>query len=117
MKIFLFTVSLLLSANITIADTASDFGELVELNVTAEGSDDYGRYRGIALLRAYSVDTEYYWGGSTCPGRNLSEAQVAMLQNLGMAPYMRLQILYKPGQGGRQCIVGFAMRNVKQVVQ
>jgi hypothetical protein len=104
-------------ANFAAADTVTDFGELVELSMTGEGSDDYGRYRGIALLRLSGVDTEFHWGGSICPGRNLSEQQVAMLQNTGMAPYMRVKISHKPGQGGAQCIVGFALRNIKFVTQ
>lgn len=100
------------------ADSTGDWGRVVSVRVTAQGSDDYGRFRGKVELAGRRTHpkkrpeiTEYVWGGSSCPGRDLSDSQVHQLQDaMTHRAHLRLLPYYKPGQGGAKCIVGFDVR-------
>lgn len=117
MRLLLSTVAILLLAANAYADELTDWGEVAELLVIAEGSDDLGRFRGELVLRIDGIDSVYTWGGSTCPGRDLTESQVELLQNAALAPYMRVRLRTKIGQGGADCIVGMRFSNSKFRVQ
>lgn len=117
MRLQLYTIAILLLATTAFADELTDWGEVVEILSVAEGSDDYGRFRGELILRTAGMDSVFTWGGTTCPGRVLSEGQVALLQNAALAPYMRVRLRTKIGQGGASCIVGMRFSNNKFRVQ
>lgn len=95
------------------ADDMTEYGQLISLQVNTSGSDDFNIFRGILVLRASNVDTEYKWGGSTCTGKDLTPEQIALLQNVLLDSMMRVQLLTKPGQGGGICVVGFNMTHKK----
>lgn len=113
-------LSILLAMMITtsaMADTDAVFGELVSVEVVSSGSDLFGLVRGNAVVRENGVDVDYVWGGNTCPGRDLTEAQVALLQNALLAPYVRIRVSHVNGQGGNLCIVRLAFVNEKYLAQ
>lgn len=80
------------------------------LRVLERTNDDYAKMHG--ELEVYPVSKNktytYRWGGSSCPGRNLTETNV-MLLGEGLTHKMKIQIEMKLGQGGSKCIVGFRL--------
>lgn len=106
----LFTLFLSLAA---VADTDGSYGELVDLEVVTLSSDLSGIERGKLTLREDGIDQVYYWGGNRCLGRNLTEAEIGLLQNALLAPYIRVLLSYQPGQGGSRCVVRLKFTNEK----
>lgn len=108
-------VVMLFHAFAAVADTTSAWGELVDLEVVTAGSDLFGIERGQITVREDGVDNVYYWGGNRClslPG-GLTDGEIQLLQNALLAPYIRVLISHKPGQGGSRCVVRLAFTNEK----
>lgn len=98
------------------ADEPHPIGSVVAMEVVSDGSDEFGLFRGtLTLLEIQDPQnlSEYVWGGNTCPGRDLTEAQVQMLIELSTAPYMVVLPYTKNGQGGAKCLVRFRTLNQK----
>lgn len=84
-------------------------GAIISLYVSDQGSDNFAKFRGMLMLDFVGTGvTEYKWGGSTCPGRQLSEASVQLLA-LAQANGLRITPETKPGQGGALCMTGFTI--------
>ncbi|NHK26885.1 hypothetical protein FF098_003055 [Parvularcula flava] len=90
-------------------DTAYQRGSIVSIYVSALGSDNYGKYRGTLTLDFLGTGAmDYKWGGSTCPGRDLSGEQVQMLV-MARAHDLKVTPEHKRGQGGALCLTGFTL--------
>ena len=102
-----------LFATPALADQAGSTGRVVRVTVNTSASDDYTSFRGSMTLRQ-SKDgrrIEYSWGGTKCPGSNLSEEQVALLGRALSDRRITMVPKYKPGQdSGTRCLVGFQLR-------
>lgn len=105
------------ASSVAYADTAGSWGRVVSVRETAQGSDDYGRFRGELEIQGERDGKKpgptetYLWGGSKCPGRDLSDRQVDQLHNaLGQRGTLRILPYHKAGQGGAKCLVGFDIR-------
>ncbi|NGP54454.1 hypothetical protein [Thioalkalivibrio sp. XN8] len=107
----------LLLATSVMADTDAVYGELISIDVVTSGSNLFGIRRGEAVVRENGIDVTYTWGGNTCPGRNLTPEEVALLQNALLAPYLRIRISHVNGAGGNLCIVRMAFVNEKYLAQ
>ncbi|MEO1642940.1 MAG: hypothetical protein AAFR74_06345 [Pseudomonadota bacterium] len=80
------------------------------LRVLAKTNDDFSKLHGelITSGASHKDRTAYRWGGASCPGRNLDEAQVALLAE-GLTHKMKIKVEAKNGAGGNLCIVGFTL--------
>lgn len=100
-------------ASPALADTTDPVGRAVELTVNAQGSDDFGRFRGELVVEAVGSGalTTYRWGGLACPGRDLSDANVSRLLT-ALENHDRLVVIprHKPGQGSTKCLVSFTIQ-------
>ena len=80
------------------------------LRVLERTNDEYAKMHG--ELEVYPVSKNktytYRWGGSSCPGRNMTDTNVMLLAE-GLTHKMKIQIEMKLGQGGSKCIVGFRL--------
>jgi len=98
------------------ADILGSAGKLAGLRQVNSGSDNFGKYHGSVWVDAGKNNlTEYYWGGSSCPGLNLTEDEVANLSRGLGNPKLRFVPIYKIGQGGRLCLVQFLIVDKKVV--
>ncbi len=100
------------------ADSKGAAGRIVEVQVNAQGSDNHALYRGAVKVRsgkkkAFTYAT-YKWGGSTCPGKDLTADQVAVLSE-ALANRSRVSLIprFKNGQGGNKCLVSFSLATPK----
>lgn len=107
---------------VPVADAAADStgaaGRVVELRVNGSGSDDYGKFRGSVKIRTPGKKgrtTEYKWGGTTCPSKDLTPEQVAILAD-AFARRANTHVLprTKNGQGGAKCLVAFDLRTPRK---
>ncbi len=99
---------------LSIADVQRATGRVVALLVLEPTSDDYALHHGaITVGDAIGGFATYYWGGSFCPGKDLSEASVAALQRALDNPRVVVQPFTKNGQGGALCAVAirYILRN------
>jgi len=105
----------LTTSGLAYGDSAGDWGRVVSVRVTAQGSDDFAKFRGTLTLagrrthpRRPAPTVEYTWGGSTCPGRDLTDGQISQLtEAMTHRAHLRIKPYFKPGQGSAKCIVGF----------
>ncbi len=116
MKIHTFATPLLLGAlalpGPARADSAGPTGRVRSLTIATPGSDAYASYRGaVEIGQKKRPPVTYYFGRAYCPGKDLSDAQVALLaEALEDAGKIRITPRFKNGQGGRKCLVGFTLR-------
>jgi hypothetical protein len=94
----------------TFADSDGLVGSVDSVTVNESGSDDYAMANGVVTVREKSgTKRDYKWGGSLCPGRNLSASSISTLfdalrtQNIEVAPS------YKLGNGATRCITSFKL--------
>jgi hypothetical protein len=83
---------------------------MVSLRVLERTHDEYAKLHGELVVYPVSKNKTrtYKWGGSSCPGRTLSDTNVLLLSE-GLANKMKVQIETKMGAGGSKCIVGFRL--------
>jgi hypothetical protein len=107
--------ALVLAPAVAAADSKGSPGRVASVDVNTAGSDDFSKFRGEVAIRAGSKKVQkmkverYRFGGSTCPGKDLSEAQLQMLLT-AMHERDIVTPRYKNGQGGHRCLVGFSIR-------
>ncbi|GGC98626.1 hypothetical protein [Aquisalinus flavus] len=84
-------------------------GTITSIYLSGQGSDNFAKYRGTVTLDFVGTGTlDYTWGGSTCPGRDLSAEQVQILV-MARAHDLKITPEHKRGQGGALCLTGFAL--------
>src|SRR5262245_50389141 len=96
------------------ADSLGNIGAVNNLTVYESGSDNYGAANGVVVVRERRVNgkpeelREYKWGGSLCPGRELSSTSIALLfEALRDRRNIKITPSYKPGNGSTRCLTGF----------
>ncbi len=99
-------LALLVLVHPVAADVQAATGRLVGLLVVEPTSNEYGLYRGsITVGDSIGGFATYHWGGSYCPGKDLSEASVAALHRALDNPRVVVQPFTLNGQGGALCVV------------
>lgn len=84
-------------------------GAIISLYLNSQGSDNFAKFRGILTLDFVGTGAmEYKWGGSTCPGRDVSPENVQILV-MARAHGLKVTPETKPGQGGAKCLTGFTL--------
>ena len=93
------------------ADVDGTKGTVASVTVNESSADDYTSERGNVLLNEGSQTRKYQWGGTACNGKNLTEANIALLID-ALKAKDRLEIVpsYKSGAGAARCLVGFRVQ-------
>ena len=95
------------------ADTDGAAGTVASVTVNETSSDDYGTERGNVYVNEGQTSRKYQWGGQACNGRNLTEANIALLvEALRGRAELQLVPSYKAGGGGVRCLVSFRLQPV-----
>ncbi|MCY1056082.1 MULTISPECIES: hypothetical protein [Nannocystis] len=99
----------------TFADSAGAVGAVDTLTVYESSSDDYAMANGLLTVREKSgTKRDYKWGGSLCPGRNVSAGSLAMLfEALRSQQTVEVVPSYKTGNGATRCLTGFKVSFVR----
>ena len=117
MKKLTLALLLLLASSIAYSDNLTEYGELVSVELIANGSDVAGLFLGRVTVRINDVDTLYSFGGTNCGAQSFSSDLISALQNALLAPYMRVRFRTGPGSGSPDtCVVGFELINEKFLV-
>jgi hypothetical protein len=94
------------------ADTSGASGRIVQITVNEAGSDEFTKFRGSITVWTGkdAPEDEYKWGGSSCPGLDISAEGVDRLVNAFYTRrWTRVTPHYKVGQGGTKCLVGYEL--------
>jgi hypothetical protein len=90
------------------ADVVAATGPIVALRTNSPNSDDYALFHGFIVVGdSIGGYARYHWGGSYCPGKTLTEAEVALIQRGMNNPRIWIEPRTKNGQGGFLCLVAF----------
>ena len=95
----------------TFADSAGSIGNVDAVTVYESSSDDYAMANGVLSVREKSgTKRDYKWGGSLCPGRNVSADSIKMLFDaLQSTQTIEIVPSYKVGNGATRCLTGFKL--------
>jgi hypothetical protein len=90
------------------ADSNGAAGSVEAIVLHEPGSDNHPMYHGAVVLKERAgVKREYRWGGSLCPGRELSDTSLGLLfEALRSGAQVEVTPLFKSGNGGQRCITG-----------
>jgi hypothetical protein len=106
----LLATSILLTPHVASADSDGAKGRIIDLSVNEPASDDYVKFHGSVTLYANKAKTTYHWGGSFCPGKDLSADSVERLTQAFLTRrWTKVTPRFKNGQGGNKCIVGYTL--------
>lgn len=113
------SLALLLAVPATaLADTAGPTGRVRSLTINTSGSTEWNGFHGsVEIATDKRGTTTYYFGRTYCPGKDLSDAEIALLaEALEKGGKILVTPRYRNGQGGRKCIVSFTLqrRNKKR---
>jgi hypothetical protein len=93
------------------ADTDGAVGAVASVTINETSSDDYATERGNVYVNEGQTSRKYQWGGQACNGKNLSEANIAMLvEALRGRADIQMVPSYKTGAGNVRCLVGFRLQ-------
>lgn len=94
----------------TFADSDGLVGSVDSITVNESSSDDYAMANGVVTVREKSgTKRDYKWGGSLCPGRNLSASSISMLFDALRTQNVEVVPSYKLGNGATRCITSFKL--------
>jgi hypothetical protein len=97
------------------ADEPGKSGRVVEVRINNPSSDAHPSYHGAITLKLVGSSSlvEYRWGGSSCPGQTLTEAQIDVLVTAFVErSRTKLTPMYTMGEGtgtATRCLVGFTL--------
>ena len=92
------------------ADFEGDSGRILSLTHNTSGSDEQSSFRGSIVVKQRNAPAkEYKWGGFTCPGKNLTVEEVALLERAFLGWGWKIHPFFKNGQGGNSCLVAFTL--------
>lgn len=96
-----------------LADSNGSTGNVDGLTVYERSSDNYAMANGVLTVKEKNGGKrDYKWGGSLCPGRELSDASVALLfESLRDRKKVKLTPTFKLGNGNVRCLTGFKLEN------
>ncbi|MDC0721860.1 hypothetical protein [Nannocystis bainbridge] len=95
----------------TFADSSGSLGTVDSVTLYESSSDDYAMANGVVSVREKTgTKRDYKWGGSLCPGRNVSSDSIGMLFDaLRSQPNVEIVPSYKVGNGATRCLTGFKL--------
>lgn len=90
------------------ADSTGTAGNVDAVTIYETSSDNYAMSNGSVTLKEKSgTKREYKWGGSLCPGREVSASSIALLfQALQGRKQIEVVPTYKLGNGNERCLTG-----------
>lgn len=91
------------------ADSYGITGTVLSVTINEPSADDYVGERGSILVsEGGGVQRKYQWGGTICSGKNVTDANVALLfRAMDNGDRMKILPSHKAGAGGARCLVGF----------
>lgn len=97
------------------ADSNGLYGAVDSVTVHESSSDNYAMVNGVLTVREKSgTKRDYKWGGSLCPGRNVSAGSLSMLfDSLRSQTNVQITPTYKLGNGNTRCLTGFKLTYVR----
>ncbi|WAS98113.1 hypothetical protein [Nannocystis punicea] len=98
---------------VALADSAGSAGNVEALTVYESSSDNHAMFNGAVTIKERTGQKrDYKWGGSLCPGRDLSANSINLLfQALREKKQVEVTPTYKAGNGGERCLTGFKLEN------
>lgn len=103
--------AVILVPTLAYADTDGAAGSVASVTVNESSADDYASERGNVYVNEGATNRKYQWGGQACSGRNLTEANIALLvEALRGRDGIQIVPSYKAGGGGARCLVGFRLQ-------
>ncbi len=92
------------------ADFDGDPGRIRSLTHNTPGSSEHSLFQGSIVIKPRNAPgQEYKWGGTTCPGKNLTVDEVALLERAFLGWGWKIHPFFKNGQGGNSCLVAFTL--------
>lgn len=85
-------------------DEVGDAGRIQTLHINHLYADTYLQFHGRVFI-GKDAD-EYRWGGASCGTKVLPDNMVSLLES-ALDSGLNVEPLWKPGQGGAKCLVGF----------
>jgi hypothetical protein len=89
-------------------------GKVISVHINGSLSDSYKTFHGSVKIKAPGKrgrTSEYKWGGTACPAKDLTDHQVDLLvQAFHHRKTTQVVPRTKNGQGGVKCLVGFELR-------
>ena len=113
----LLAVSAFLASGSALADTAGDYGPVVQVVVNGTSSTEYTQARGrLVIDEGQEFYRHYQWGGTACNGKNMSADDIA---NLLLALKERRSVTVTPiwivGAGGTRCLVSYRVTAIEVI--
>lgn len=106
----LIAASIFITPHLASADSNGTKGRVIDLTVNESSSDDYAKFHGSVTLYAQKSKTTYHWGGSYCPGKDLSSDSVERLTQAFLTRrWTKVTPTYKNGQGSYKCLVAYTL--------
>jgi hypothetical protein len=97
----------------TFADSLGTIGSVESVTVYESGASEYGAANGLLTVKednANNTKRDYKWGGSLCPGYNLSTSSLGMLFDaLRSQADVAITPTYKMGNMSTRCLTGFKL--------
>lgn len=98
---------------VSFADSAGGVGNVEAVTLHEPGSDNHGMFNGsVTIKEKTGQKREYKWGGSLCPGREISATSIGLLfEALRARKAIEITPNYKTGNGNERCLTGFKIEN------
>lgn len=97
-----------------LADYVGIAGKVISVTINGSKSDDYKSYHGSVKIKPPGKrkrPVEYKWGGTLCPGKNLTDHEVGLLvQAFHNRKTTHVLPRMKSGQAHTKCLVGFELQ-------
>lgn len=95
-----------------LADSTGNIGTVSKFTVYESSSDNYGMSKGSLFVKerkekGKQEEREYKWGGSLCPGRELSPETIGLLFEVLRDRKTKITPTYKTGVANTRCLTGF----------
>ncbi|MFZ6183422.1 hypothetical protein [Nannocystis pusilla] len=93
------------------ADSNGTVGNVEAVTLYESSSDNHAMFNGsVSIKEKTGQKRDYKWGGSLCPGRELSANSINLLfEALRAKKQVEVTPTYKAGNGGERCLTGFKL--------
>jgi hypothetical protein len=95
------------------ADSSGTVGNVEAVTLYETSSDNHAMFNGsVTIKEKTGAKREYKWGGSLCPGRELSATSIGLLfEALQARKQVEVTPIYKAGNGNERCLTGIKLEN------
>ncbi|MDC0719211.1 hypothetical protein [Nannocystis bainbridge] len=106
-------LSALLLPAVAFADSNGVAGNVEAVTLYESSSDNHAMFNGsVTLKEKTGQKRDYKWGGSLCPGRDVSASGINLLfEAMRARKQVEVTPTYKAGNGGERCLTGFKLEN------